>query len=390
MPLLRRNSLYLLFARLTAQGLAILFIALLARRLDIDSFGQFAFIAAVVLIGNTVTNFGTDTFLIREIARTKQFDPLAPRVLTLQLALSLPWIFTTYLLAPNSPILLYSFALLPLAVFSVATACLRAYERMDLVWKLSLVNGLVQISAGILARDLRTLCLFLLIGQILTSAFSYWICTASLPSFNLLPLDDPRPLFKPALPFAALTILLVLSQRLGVLAVSTLLGDSSTGIFSSVTRVVDGLKLGHYAVLGALLPVISRGTAESKQSFRRGFILLMGLSLLMALVLMFFPRIIILILYGNEFISATAFLALLGWSLIPYTISSFISYDLIARGRETRLVKATLISLVVFLALYLWLIPHFDLDGAVYAVLIGEIMQAIIFLLFQSKSVVSI
>ena len=383
----RVNSLWLLLARLTAQALAILFVALIARQLGVEAFGQFTFIGALVLVGNTFTNFGTDTYIIREIVRTKQIAPLIPRALGLQLFLSALWWITTSLLRPEPPLIVYSLALFPLAIFSIATAALRAFERMDLVWTLSLANGLVQVFAALHSSDLWTLCLYLLIGQLLTAALSYWICSASLPDFNLLPLEGIFPLFKLTLPFAALTILLVLSQRLGVLTVSFLLGDSSTGIFSSVSRVVDGLKLGHYAILGALLPVISRVTEQSKQSFQKGFLLLMGLSLPMSIGLSLFSRFIILVLYGDKFIAAVNLLALLGWGLIPYTVSSFISYDLIARGQETRLVKATAISITVFLVLYLWLISAYNLDGAVFAALAGETIQTIIFVLFAAKNI---
>ena len=379
MSSLRRNSLWLLFARLTAQGLAILFIALIARRLGVEAFGQFTLIGAVVLVGNTFTNFGTDTYIVREIARAGKVTDLIPRALGLQLLLSALWVIVTLLIAPNSPLLIYSLSLFPLCIFSVATATLRAFERMDLFWRLTLANGFIQLIAAFLSFDLWTLCFFLLIGQFLAAALSYSICSASLPDFHLFPIKVVFPLFKLTLPFAALTFLLVLSQRLGVLTVSALLGDASTGIFSSVARVVDGLKLGHYAILGALLPVISRGTQESKQSFRKGFVLLIGLTFFVAIALSLFPRLIILVLYGDKFTSAIPLLSLLGWSLIPYTISSFISYDLIARGEENTLVKATAISLMSFLALYLWLISSYDLNGAIYAALFGEIIQAVIF-----------
>ncbi len=377
---LQRNSLYLLLARLTAQGLAILFIAVSARRLGVESFGQFTFIGALMLIGNAFTNFGTDTYIIREVARTQQIAPLVPRALALQLTLSGIWCLTALIIKPNSLILLYSLSLFPLAIFSVATATLRAFERMDLVWTLTLANGLIQLLAAYFSFDISTLCLFLLIGHFLTAALSYLICTASFPTFSLFPLNNIFPLLKLTLPFAALTILLVLSQRLGILTVFALIGDSATGIFSSITRVVDGLKLGHYAALGALLPVISRGTLQSKQSFQKGFAALMSLSLLAAIGLSMFSRFVIIILYGDKFASAINLLAILGWSLIPYTVSSFISYDLIARRQEHTLVKATAISLVIFLALYLWLIPLLNLTGAIYAALIGETMQAIIFI----------
>ncbi len=385
MSLLRRNSLYLLFARISAQALAILFIALLARRLGVADFGQFTVIAAILLLGNTFTNFGTDTVLIRELNRAPA-PGIIPQTFALQLALTTLWVIVTLLLEPNSPILLYSLSLFPLALISVANAALRAHGRMDLVLALSLTNGTLQIVAAYFSLDIFTLCLYLLTGHFLIAAVSYLLCIASLPHFSLLPLPNFSPLLKLTLPFAALTFLLVLSQRLGVLAASALLGDSATGIFSSVTRIVDGLKLGHYAVLGALLPVISRRTTEAAHSFRRGFILLTSLSLCMAIALAIFPRLIILILYGEEFLSATHLLSILGWSLIPYTVSSFISYDLIARGQEHTLVKATAISLAFYVLLYFWLIPTYQLNGAVYAGLVGEIMQAMIFFFFQKYS----
>jgi O-antigen/teichoic acid export membrane protein len=96
----------------------------------------------------------------------------------------------------------------------------------------------------------------------------------------------------------------------------------------------------------------------------------------------------ILILYGEQFTPAIPLLSRLGWSLIPYTISSFISYDLITRGQENMLVQATAISLVIFLALYLWLISAYGLNGGIYAALVGEIIQTIILILFRSNSMV--
>ena len=382
----RQNTIALLFSRLTAQGLAIIFIAILARRFGVETFGRFTFFAALVLIGNTFTNFGTDTYLIREISRAGIITSLLPSAFGLQIILSGLWWMATLLVQPEPELLVYALALFPLAMISVLTSSLRAFERMDLVWTISLVNGTVQILAALFSDDLWTLCAYLLLGQLILAGFSYWICTVSLEAFHLFPIHDIRPLLGATLPFAALTILLVLSHRLGILSVSFLLDDSSTGLFSSVARVVDGLKLGHYAVLGALLPVISRGTRSAEQSFRSGFGLLLGLSLFMAVGLSLFPRFVILIMFGDAFLPAIGLLSILGWSLLPYTLSSFISYDLIARGKELTLVKATMLSLSVFLVLYLWLISMYGLNGAVYATLAGDVLQAMIFTYFGQRA----
>lgn len=382
---LGRNSFWLLLARLTAQGLAMLFIAIIARRIGVQSFGQFTFIGAVVLIGNTFTNFGTDTYIVREVARTRKTVPLISSALALQLVFSMLWWIVTLVLRPSPPLLIYSLSLFPLALFSVATAALRGFERMDLVWTLSLLNGLFQVIAALFSNDLWTLCIFLLIAQLLIAVLCYWICSASVPDFKLFPFHGAYPLLKATLPIALLTLLLVLSQRLGVLTVSALLGDAATGIFSSATRLVDGLKLGHYAVLGGLLPILARRTLESKQTFRLGFLILTALSLMIAIGLALFSRVIILFIFGTNYASAIPLLSLLGWSLIPYTISSFISYDLIAHEQESTLVKATAVSLVFFLVLYFWLISIYGLTGAIYAALAGEIIQAILFIVFRKS-----
>lgn len=384
MQSLGRNSLWLFMARITAHGLAILFIAIIARRIGVESFGQFTFIGAVVLIGNTFTNFGTDTYIIREVGRTRKTIPLISNAFGLQLALSALYWIAILILRPSQPLLLYSLSLFPLALFSVAVAALRGFERMDLVWTLSLANGLLQVVAALFSHDLWTLCIFLLLTQLLIAAFSYWLCSASLPNFQLFPFDGVYDLLKVTLPIAVLTLLLVLPQRLGVLTVSAMLGDAATGIFSTVTRIVDGLKLGHYAILGALLPIIARRTLESKHTFRIGFMLLIALSLSLAIGLSFFARMIILFLFGINYLSAIPLLSLFGWSLVPYTITSFISYELFAHEQESTLIKATAASLAVFLVLYFWLTSAYNLTGAIYAALAGETVQAILLIFFRN------
>jgi O-antigen/teichoic acid export membrane protein len=377
----RKNSFWLLLARITAQVLAILFVAISARNLSLEDFGHFSFIASVLFIGNTFTNFGTDIFLVRDIARAGHITKLASQVLSLQLFLSTCFFAAIYFYH-DPPLTLYSLALFPLAIFSIANPLLRALNRMDLSWLLSLLNGVMQVVAAYFSSDVFTICLFLLVGQFILSVLALLICSASLSDFSLLPLVDFRPILKTTFPFAALTLLIVLIQRLGTLSVSFQMEDSATGLFSAAARVVDGLKFGHYAILGALLPALSRNAENSWHSFRKAFLLLTTISLIFAVFLVIFAGPVIAILYGSEFLPAVAELRLFGWCLLPYTFSSFASNSLIARGLERKLVKATLLSAICYLILYLWFIRLYGLTGAVWAALSGECMQAAILALY--------
>jgi O-antigen/teichoic acid export membrane protein len=385
---LRLNSFWLLFSRISAQALAVIFIALVARRLEPASFGQFTFIAAIIFIGNTFTSFGTDTLLIREIAKAGQVTALVRRAFTLQIFLSTLWCFAALLFRAESPLLIFSFSLFPLAIFSVVSALLRAFERMDLFWGLNLGNGLIQILAAILSKDLLTLCALLLIGNILVAFLALRIISILSPGLHLFPFLDVRPIVPLVLPLAVLTTLSVLSQRLGILSVSLLVDEAATGLFSSATRVVDAMKFGHYAILGALLPALSRGALHSNKNYKMTFATLLGLSTLLAGTVTFLAHPIINIVFGAQYIPAADLLTIIVWSLVPYTISAFLSVHLVVLGKEIVLLKTTLLSLAFSIFLFIWLIKQYGLPGAAWAALIGEIVQATIFIIIQNRSTI--
>ena len=385
---LRLNSFWLLFSRISGHVLAVIFIALVARRLEPANFGQFTFIAAAIFIGNTFTSFGTDTLLIREIAKAGQITELVGRAFTLQISLSVFWCFATLLFRAEAPLLIFSLSLFPLAIFSVVSALLRAFERMDLFWGLNLMNGLIQILAAILSKDLLTLCILLLIGNLLAAILALLIISILSPAFHLFSFLDFRPLLPLVLPLAVLTTLGVLSQRLGVLSVSTLLDQAATGLFSSAARVVDAMKFGHYAILGALLPALARGALHANKNYKMTFAALMGLSTVLAGTVTFLAHPIISIVFGAQYIPAVHLLTIIVWSLVPYTISAFLSVHLVVLGKEIVLLKITLLSLAFSIFLFIWLIKGYGLPGAAWAVLISETVQATIFIIIQNRSTI--
>ncbi|HEY6398191.1 MAG TPA: hypothetical protein VIX82_12125, partial [Solirubrobacteraceae bacterium] len=120
-----------------AQLLAIALTVVLAARIGLAGFGEYAFVSAIVFIGNVITTFGTDMVLIRDIAGRGRLDRCAP-ALALQLALSVLVIaaiglITAVLPARNDDVLgalrIMSLSLLPSALFSVCTAGLRGGGR---------------------------------------------------------------------------------------------------------------------------------------------------------------------------------------------------------------------------------------------------------------------
>ena len=406
------NSAWLLMARVVVQVQALLLTVLIARRLGEAGFGQYTLIASLIFLGNVFTTFGTDTLLIRQIAQSRRADgPELSAALVLQVALSFLftggiWLWTAFLPQSSADFIsglrLYSLSLFPLAFTSIYTAAWRGYERMDLYLAASLGTAGVQLIAIWLAlkmgSGLPALMGVLLAVQVFTMLISYAFCKAGLPAFAIhwrIPQPALAQILRIALPLAILSILGVAYQRLGVFTLSYLGSDVLTGLFSAASRVVEALKLGHIAVLGALFPALSGlnkpmqinklSTQEAAALFRRVFWGLLALGLAGAVGAALFAHPLISLLYGTRYSAAEPALRVLAWLLVPYSLSAVLTVAMISQGREKMVAVALASSLVFGLLLnFLW-VPIWGLLGACLSAVAAESLQAGVLVVFYIR-----
>jgi len=435
------NSLWLLIARASSQGLMILFTVLVARYLGQVGLGQYAFVAAVVFLGNVLTTFGLDTLLIREVARTREEQgsvgagelgsrgageqrsrgefasappypsasaPLLTAGLWLQLGLSALFIGGITVAAgwlPNKTpetvlaLRLYSLSLIPLAFTTVFSASLRAHERMDLILVLNLLSAAVQ-TGGALALlgaggGLVALVAFLLAVQSLTALVAGGMCFRRLPGFALavrVPGALLGRMLRLGAPLAAVAVLMVAYQRMEVLALSLLADDAATGWFAAAARITDALKMLHYAYFGAVFPLMSRLAVDAplpgvnasprtveRRLYRASFSLLLGFGLGTALIVTPLASPVIRLLYGAGYGPSVPALQILVWALVPFAVSSHVFFWLVSNGREMTALRVIVVTVAATALLNLLLIPRFGLIGACLAALAGEGMQALLY-----------
>ena len=404
-PTLKRlsvNSLWLLLARLITQLQLVIFTVLAARRLGVAGFGQYAFVATVLVMGNVATTFGTDTLLIRALARTRDSrDPLVPAALWIQLLLSAVWLTVTFLAADALTnqttevvfaLKVYSLSLIPLAFFTVFTSVLRAYERMDLYLLLNVLLAVLQLGGAWLALqsgELISLVVALNIVQAMAALLAGVVCRNNLPAFQLDWRVTRAALWRVtrlAWPFALLSLLAVIYQRLGVVVLSMSGPDSQVGWYSAAARVIEPVKMLHFAVLGALLPALSRAAGETaRRLFRQSFGFLVMLGVLAASLIVALAPLGVTLLYGASYAASAPLVQVLALSLIPYTVSAGLSLRLVTQDREQRVLAVTAISLVAAVALNVWLIPAYGASGASLAVVGSECIQAIAYLVMRRR-----
>ncbi len=387
------NSMWLLVARVLTQALLVALTLIIARRLGEDGLGRYAFIAAVVAVGNTLTTFGLDTALIRQVARARSAAvDLISGALWLQIGLSLVFILAVGAAAVGLPLesaearlalFAASLSLIPLAFSTVASAILRGFERMDLYLLFLLLTALLQTLGVALALGggggLVAISVALVAAQAAGALIAGGLCLWRIPGFALR-WRWGWPAVRGAARVGALLALLMalgaLYQRLGLLLLPLLAGDSVAGWFSAAARVVEAAKIIPYAAFGALFPAMMQPLAESGRRAGRVWLVVLAAMLAAALILNGLAAPLVRLLYGPRYEPSIPALAILAWTLLPYTLSARLSLDLVTAGQERWAAAATALALGVAVLLYGLLSRSLGLIGACWAALGAESAQA--------------
>ena len=94
-----------------------------------------------------------------------------------------------------------------------------------------------------------------------------------------------------------------------------------------------------------------------------------------------FAKPVVELFFGTEYELSIPVLKILAFTLIPYTVNSFLSLLFLAWKREQSVLRILMVSLLILFGLNLWLIPRTGQLGAGWAILVAETAQAILFLL---------
>ncbi len=402
------SSLWLLAARVFGQGLGLLFTAFLARALGEERLGQFAFLSAVLFVGNAATTFGLDTVLLREVATARRDAAVvaapgstAGAVLLIQLALSAMFIAVLWLATPWLPnqttatvpaLRLVSLALVPLAFSTVYSALLRAHERMahymafTLAVAVALALGGLAVWAG--GGGLMAAAVVVVLAQSGGALAAAGLARVALPTaarrWAWPPAAVVRRLGQLGAGLAALMVLSILYQRSGVLLLSLLADDRAVGAYSAAARVVEALKMLPAAFFGAMFPIMAqgRGDADAERAFGRAFAALMALVVVLAAITGLAAGPILALLFGPGYEAAVTPLRIMVWSL-PATLLAFrLSFGLVVAGRDRAAAASMGLTLLLGGGLTAALIGRWSLPGAAVGLVAGEVVQVAVLLAF--------
>jgi O-antigen/teichoic acid export membrane protein len=251
--------------------------------------------------------------------------------------------------------------------------------------------SLVQLAATFVfirtASSVVTLAWLLLALQVAAAILAGWLCRDQFSNFRQ-PVQFSIIHFRPVLPLAALGILGILYQRLGILLVTFWLGAAATGWFSAALRVVEFAKTAHLATFTVLYPKMA-SSQLGLRDFRSIWLILLTGAITAALSISLLATPLILVLFGAEYAASISLLRLLAWMLVPFTVSTYLTLVFVAANRESPVLISLAAGLLTLLLLnFLWT-PRFGILGAGWAMVLAECLQAGMLLVqYPKKSIV--
>ena len=346
----------------------------MARALGPRQFGVYALLLAMVEILAVASGSGYGDFLTREAAKDARVGwGLGAQLTLLRLACLLPLagagLGILWLLGYPRMVLMaaawLSLSLIPRSVSEAVQGVLRgigryaAYLVVELVFDLALVSGV----ALLLARGGG---LSVVIGTEIAAAAGAGgagvVFALMFRTRERIGLKGKELLRKGAI-FNVYAFIGNLYDRIDIVLLSKLAGDSATGVYSAAYRPLNTVQLLPYGVLYSLLPGLSRN-AESGEELRRlekAMGLLLSAAFVVVLGTMVFAGPGMRLLLGPRYAEAAIALKILIWAVILRYVNYALNIRLLAAGREKVFVVTSMVCLavnvvanVVFIPMYSW------------------------------------
>jgi O-antigen/teichoic acid export membrane protein len=406
-----KNAVALLIAQAGTRALNLVLVAWLTRTAGAASLGRYLLAITVEAVALSVVDLGLNTFAVRELSKERlpteagegpAVEELWGTLLGLKLLAALGgMVVLNALIGPlffpgerRVLIAIVSMALLPDAYNGLATALIKARQRMEVSSGVTLGMRFSSVLLGVLLAWQGYGERAILVAYVLTSWAGSAVLGAVLYAWGVRPRWASlgrawRAVLSEATPFAITGVVAMLYTRLGLLMLSYWQGDLAAGVYGAVYRLWEALGMIPSSLLDALFPEMSRlgsgeqGLARLRAFYRRGRRLLwVAVATLVVPGLLGAPYVLSL-LYGTTADTPVSVLLFRGLLLVfPFTYLYLLNGHVLYAVGQQRRVTAVMVAVTVLGGiLNALLISRWSYWGAVGVV---WITGAMLFILLQA------
>lgn len=400
----RKNTIYLTGAYTLQKILAFFYFALIARFLNPDLVGKYAFVLSFTAIFSIFLDLGLNPILIREVSKKENKSNLyLNNIITLKIILSflvysLLIIVINLLKYPSLTKNLVYLAGLAMVFesFSVTFfSIFRGLQNLKYEGLGIIIYQVILVSLGTLALIFKKSVLTLIFIVFLATLFYFFYSLILIYKksffkiyFNLKK-DIILSLLSLSSPFLLANLLNKLYYSFDIVLISKLISDEATGFYSVSHKLVFALIFIPSALGAAIFPIFSNLFLTSKekltQAFQKSFFYLFTLSLPLTLGGIFLAKEIIHKVYGDVYSPSILSLKILISSLVFLFLNFSLGAILNASERQKIQTRNLAIATLTNIVLNLILIPNYSFIGASVSLLISESLLFFLGLIEVSK-----
>lgn len=186
---------------------------------------------------------------------------------------------------------------------------------------------------------------------------------------------DVVALFRSALPMIFSAVAISVYASVDKIFVFDSYGTEGLGVYASATRLVDGVAMLVVVICSSILPLLigvkKTDDMQYRLSVTRMYAVVFWLGGVFSVLVCFYSRQIINILFGGEFMEARAVLQISIWSIVFLGFGSVTVRYLVVEGMEKKLMFRSLLMALMNIGLCWFLVPEYGLVGAAGAVLLS-------------------
>jgi len=359
--------------------------AIIARKLGVDKFGIYALALTVAGIFGMASDFGSSYLTIREVARDKEkTGKYLVNGTIVKILLNIPIFFILFILVRH----FYNINI----QFTIYLACFAIILKMFIQFYVSFFNAYEKMYLNTIVSSLQaalvfTVCIgILLIGfdkvnylffghifvNILVVMFSAIILLKAIspeisgfdPTFSWL-------FLKRSIPFGLLFLGGVIYFHTDTVMLSVMKDETAVGFYQAAMRIAVTLEIIPGLLSSAMYPTISRTFIHSKKEAgymterALRYMLLIGLPMAVGITLL--SKEIILLIFGDKFISSILLLQILAWTVPSRYCCYILGTALSASDKQNLRAVAVGLSACLNIGLNLILIPRYSYNGAAVA-----------------------
>lgn len=388
-----RNTAFLLASKGVDGLTQLASMAIIARFLGAQRFGEYAFVITITFMLGMLVSFGTSNILIREIAKDPEKASLyTATVLAIRLAmavLAMAVITGLHFFFSFSDFIIHGMYLLGFAyclqsITKTFEEVYIAHERMGFILYLTVGYRLLGFFIILVAYLYKTDPLWVyysyLVSFLIQGIVSAVICKKY---FFAMDYRVSRQLLlffirESSLLFGSL-LFRQLNIRIDVFFLQALVSSRELSFFHAPHRIIMNLQPLPASIANGIFPQLTKIAEDSKELlgeyFERIFKVIFIVGLIATGISNIWAKDIILLLFSEEFLSAVLCFKILSWAFITVLLNALLEIFLIVTSQQKKIFQANIIGCIINCVLDAALISKYGAVGASWASSIAYLLM---------------